>query len=141
MEILNVQVSIIGTVLAVIANIVLGMAWYSRFLFGNIWMKLVQKKEGDLVMKKADIVLSLVVALLTATGLNSILQFSAEVTGLSLLPNVVASAGMLTLTIIVPFGLNQVIWEGRDRKLFFLNIAHHFVSYVLMGAIISYFVF
>ncbi len=141
MEILNVQVSIIGTVLAVIANIVLGMAWYSRFLFGNIWMKLVQKKEGDLVMKKADIVLSLVVALLTATGLNSILQFSAEVTGLSLLPNVVASAGMLTLTIIVPFGLNQVIWEGRDRKLFFLNIAHNFVSYVLMGAIISYFVF
>jgi len=141
MEILNVQVSIIAIVLAVVANIVLGMSWYSKFLFGNIWMKLVKKKENELIMKNADMILSVVVALLTAIGLNSILQFSAEVSGLSLIPNVFACAGMLTLTIIAPFGLNEVIWEGRDKKLFLLNLAHHFVSYILMGAIISYFVY
>lgn len=141
MEVLNVQISIVAIVLAVIANMVLGMSWYSKMLFGNIWMKLVKKKESELVMKNTDMILAVVVALLTAIGLNSILQFSAELTGLALIPNLLACAGMLTLTIIAPFGLNEVIWEGRDKKLFLLNLAHHFVGYILMGGIISYFVF
>ncbi|MDQ7020805.1 MAG: DUF1761 domain-containing protein [Candidatus Dojkabacteria bacterium] len=45
-EVLNAEISVIGIVIAAIANIFLGMIWYGP-LFGKEWMRLVGIKKED----------------------------------------------------------------------------------------------
>lgn len=138
MDIYGVQVNILAIVVAVFANIGVGMFWYSDFAFGKFWRSLVKKTEFK--MDNMDMLWSTVGALLLAIGLNSILQFSHKVSGLMGFSNVLATSAMLALTINVPAQLDHVIWEKRNPKLFMLNLAHHFVTYVIMCSVIAFFV-
>jgi hypothetical protein len=139
-EVFNVQVNILAIILATVAVIVIGMLWYSPVLFGNYWLKLIGKKKEELTMKSTDMVYATIVALLTVVGINSILQFSMKVTGLSELVNVILVAFMTSITISATTELNLVIWEGRSKKLFLLNLAHHFVEYLAIGFILAIFI-
>jgi hypothetical protein len=137
MEVLGVIVNPFGILAAIIVNIIVGMAWYSPYLFGNYWMKLIGKKQEDLVMKPKDILFAVVVATLMATGLNSVLQFSLKVTGLAPFINVFLASAMITATFSAPLAFNEVIWEGRSIKLAALNIGHQFATYVAMALVLT----
>lgn len=136
-EVLGVEVHILSIIFAVIVNIVVGMLWFSPIMFGKYWQKLVNKTDADLQMKPLDMILSIIIALLMATGLNSVLQFSLIVSQLNEIVNIFATAGMITATFIIPPLMNGVIWEGRSYKLLAINVSHLFVTLVLMGAVLS----
>ena len=42
----------LGIVIAAILNMVIGFFWYSKWLFGPVWLKLCDMKERELKMKK-----------------------------------------------------------------------------------------
>lgn len=141
-EVLGVQVNIIAIVLAAVANIIVGILWYSDFLFGRQWKRLIGKTDQELSEDSSTMsyILGLAVALLVAIGLNSVLQFSSQVTGLMGLPNIFISVTMIVVTFVLATQLNGVIWEGKRKKLFLLNMAHHYVEYLVMAAVISWLV-
>jgi len=134
-EVLGVQVNLLAIGLAAVVNIVIGMLWYSDLLFGKLWKRLTANTNTQ--MKGFDMILMVVLALLIATGLNSVLQFSSRVTGLYGLWNIVLTVFMVVTTFVLPTLYNSVIFEGKSRKLFFLNISHHYVEYFLMACVIA----
>lgn len=136
-EVLGVEVHILAITIAMVANFVLGAAWYSPVLFGNIWMKLLGKKDEDLKMTPIDGMISVFISFLTVVGLNSVLQFSLQVSELSEIINIFATAFMITFTLNLPIALNGVIYEGRSFKVFLINISYFLVANIVIGTIIS----
>lgn len=139
-EILGVTVSLVAILLAVLANMALGMFWYSEAAFGKQWMKLIGKEKSELSMGSKDIVAAIVVASFTAIGLNSVLQFAQIVGDLSIITNIITTSFMITSTFALPIIFNEVIWEGRKFQHFLLNLGYHFTNYVLMSTILAVFV-
>lgn len=139
MEIFGVMVNPVAIALAAIVNIVIGMLWYSSLLFGNYWLKLINKKQEELKMSFTDIISSIISAVLVAIGLNSVLQYSLILSGLNIWVNAILTAFMITATLVAPAMYNSVIYEGKSKKLFLLNIAHKFVELCLMGLVLSSF--
>jgi hypothetical protein len=138
-EVLGVTVSPIAIILAIVVNMIVGMMWYGP-LFGKQWMKLVNKKEEELQMRTRDMLLSILLGLLMATGLNSVLQFAGDVSDLNMVSNIVLTSAMIAFTFILPTLMNEVTWEGRDIKLIILNWSHQFVSLLAMSTLLAFFV-
>lgn len=136
-EIWGVEVYFIAIILSIFANIVIGMFWYSPIAFGKMWQKLVNKNDSELTMKPTDMVLSFMNAFLMTVGLNSVIQFSLQVSNLNEILNIFVTSAMITSTFILPALMNEVIWEGRSFKLFLINISHQFATYLVMSAILS----
>lgn len=139
MEIFGVMVNPIAITLAAIVNIVIGMLWYSSLLFGNYWLKLINKKQEELKMSFTDIISSIISAVFVAVGLNSVLQYSLILSGLNIWVNAILTAFMITVTLVAPAMYNSVIYESKSKKLFLLNIAHKFVELCIMGLVLSLF--
>lgn len=139
MEIFGVLVNPIAIALAAFINIIIGILWYSTLLFGNYWLKLINKKKEDLEMKPLDILSSIISAVLVATGLNSVLQYSLILSGLNIWVNAVLTSFMITATLVAPAMYNSVIYEGKSKKLFLLNITHKLVELIAMSLVLSLF--
>ncbi|WKZ31174.1 MAG: DUF1761 domain-containing protein [Candidatus Dojkabacteria bacterium] len=139
-NVLGVEVSLLAITLAVVANMVLGMLWYGPIL-GKQWVSLVGKKKEDLVMKPTDILVAIVMATLIAIGMNSILHFARDVSGLDYLQNVLVSAGMVATVFIIPVLGNEIVWEGRNPKLIALNWGHQFATYLVSGLVLGWFIY
>lgn len=138
-NVLNVEVNLLALVLAVVVNMVWGMLWYSPVLFGNWWLKLTGMKMSDAKMRTADILWALLIALVLAIGLNSVLQYSAIMSGLNEWVNVLV-VGFMTATAFSWTTLwNAVIWEGKNRELAFLNYLHLLTTNILMCAVLTLF--
>lgn len=138
-EIFSVSVNPIAIILAALVYILFGVFWYSDLAFGKTWKNLVGKSSENLKMTKVQIFLSIITAFLLSTGLNSILQYSAMLSGLNQWVNIFATAFMTATTISATTMLNSVIWEGKRIKLFALNYLHQLISYVLVCAVLSLF--
>lgn len=136
-EVLNVQIYLLAIFFAMLSNVFVGMLWYGP-LFGKSWIKLVGIKPSELTMDNDTYAKSILIALLGAIGLNSILQYSMQLSGLSNeIINVVVCAAMISLTFSAPPLLNLVIYENRPTKLFLINIFHQFAVYLVMGLVLS----
>lgn len=134
-EVLGVSVRPLVILAAIIVNVVIGMLWYGPVL-GKQWLKLTGKKEADLKMKTTDMIFALVLAFFMATGLNSIVQFSEQVSQLPDLVNAFAVTFMVATTITLPALANEVIWEGRNKYLLLLNFSHQFVTILGMSLVL-----
>lgn len=139
-NILNVEINVLALVLAVIVNMVWGILWYSPVMFGAKWTKLTGKKMDGQGMNIMDMFMALGVALVLAIGLNSVLQYSEIMSGLSQWVNVLA-VGFMTATAFSATTLaNEVLWEGKRRQLAFLNYMHLLTTNILMCAVLALFV-
>ncbi len=138
-EVFNVNVNILAIIVTAIVNIVIGMFWYSPYLFGNTWRKLVNRREGLNHMSNKEILFTIINALLITTGINSVLQYSLMLSGLDKFPNAIATSFMITLTFVITTLFNPVIFERSSKKLFLLNTAYSFVVYLLMSFTLTLF--
>lgn len=137
---LGVEVNLISLALAITANMVVGMLWYGP-LFGGAWLKLVKKRQDELIMKPKDILLSLLFTSLVVIGMNSVMQFAKEVSGLSYLVNVFVTSMMVATVFTLPVLGNEVVFEGRSPKLITLNWGHQLANYLVAGLILGWFIY
>lgn len=134
-EVWGVSIYPIALIIAAVVNVAWGMLWYGPF-FGKMWMELVGKKSEDMEMKPTDMVWSVVLALVMATGLNSVLQFAQQVSGVGDILNIFVTPFMIAFTFILPSMMNLVIWEGKKVKLTVLNFTHVLTTYMAMSAVL-----
>jgi ABC-type Fe3+ transport system permease subunit len=138
---MNTVMVVAGILVAAVANMIVGMAWYSPAVFGQAWMRLgkISFNPNDPNMKQ-EVMKSFVIALITSIIMASVMlcfMYRMNITGII---HGILFGKTVWLGFSVPGKIGSVLWERRPWKLFFLNTAHDVVALSVMGAILSFFV-
>jgi hypothetical protein len=135
---MDVQVNYLAVLLAAVSSMVVGMIWYAKPVFGNIWMKLakIDDNKAKKGMPKA-MVAAFVCSLLTAYVLAHVTYLSNSYFGNSFLQDAVTTAFWLWLGISAARVITHDAFEQRDMKLTALTIGNQLVTLVVMGAVIG----
>ena len=127
-------ISGLAIIAAAVVNMIIGMAWYSKYLFGNVWLELIGKKQQDL-MKNASraystiYVASLVTSAMLAFFIN-LAQAGSVMDGMRI--------GFLAwLGFVATSTLAAYVFEGRPIKLYVLYNTYQLVAFLAMGAILG----
>lgn len=132
---------IVGLLLAVVANMVIGMTWYGPMLFGNIWMKLagVTMNPNDPNFKKEMQKCMLLSPLISLTIALVMVCFMTRMNIHS-----VISGALFGFTawfgFIMPTMYNDVLYGKKPVKLYLINVGYVLTSFVIMGAILAKFI-
>lgn len=121
---------------AAVLSMAIGMAWYGP-LFGAQWMALTDLTKDSMktmaLSPVAAMALGLVNSLIMAymlahfIGIATALEFNGYVVGFFVWLGFVATAQ-----------ISGFLWEGKSFKLFTLNTMYSLVTYMAMGALITW---
>ena len=126
------MVNYFAVIAAAVAVVILGFLWYSKFLFGKLWMKfnkIKAKKKKDM-WKPAFMFLGQ--SLVTAYVLALFLEF---------LDATSYTAGLITgfllwLGFIATTTFSSIIWGNRTFKSWLLDNGYNLLSVLVMAAIL-----
>lgn len=130
-----------AVLIAGVASFILGGLWYSKVLFGDVWMKLMgidmKKMQSAEMCKQAQksMAAGFVFQLLTAFILAHFISFLPEKN----LTNVLQLAGWIWLGFVLPVVAGSILWECRPFKLFLINASYQIVQLLVIGAVLSAF--
>lgn len=135
---MEVNVNYLAVLIAAIASMVIGMAWYSKALFGGMWMQLSGTTEKDMQKAKQKGMTKQIAGQFIATLVTAyvLAHFVRYVNAMSWTDGVQAGF-WLWLGFVAPLMLGIVLWEGKPFKLYLLKIAHELVTLCVMGAIVA----
>lgn len=131
-----VPVNYLTVLVATIAAMVVGGAWYSPLLFGKQWMKLRGMDPASIngMIFPAGLMVQEFIATLIMAFVIS--QFAAWVGAVTLVGGLVLGAWLwLGFVVTVMFG--ATLWEKYPLGLFVINAGLRFVNILLMAAIIG----
>lgn len=135
---MDVEVNLLGVVLAMVSSMVVGMIWYAKPVFGTTWMKLVgmtDKKAQDGSMQAIGI--TVVVSLITAYVLAHVTYLSQAFFNNGYLEAALSTAFWMWLGFTASRVITHDAFEQRPMKLTALTISHEFVTLMLMGLVIG----
>jgi hypothetical protein len=118
--------------IAAAINVVLGLAWYSNYLFGKRWLKLVGKKKSPKT-DVTEIIISFVAAIAMAVVIQGVMSSTAG--GLALNGALIAS--LLWLGVMIPVFVAQYLKEDRSLNLIVIDGGYWLVSFAIMGALLA----
>lgn len=137
-----VEVNYIAVLLAAVSSMLVGSIWYTPAVFGKAWMKLAKVKP-DKKMTTSETVklfgLTFIAALVTAYVLAHVTYLSNEFFSNTFLQDALSTGFWLWLGFVAARILTHDLFEGRPGKLTFLNLAHEFVTVMVMALIIGLF--
>lgn len=137
---MDVEVNLIGVLLAAVSAMVVGSIWYSRGVFGETWAKLA-KVNYEKQMQGNDwtpMVYMFILALVMAYVLAHVTGLSQAFFGKSYLSSAFNSAFWMWLGFMVPATFGNGLFESRRKKLMGLNAGNWLVTLLVMGAVIGY---
>ncbi|WP_319558886.1 DUF1761 domain-containing protein [Marispirochaeta sp.] len=129
------EINLLGILLAVLYNLIIGSLWYSPMMFGNKWTLLVGRREDDLQggMTPGIMLGAIVVALIEALGFSLLKNF----TGIDGLFGGLFLGLFVWLVFLVPPLFNSVLYEKKPRELFFITAGVNMVTFAGMAVIIG----
>ena len=131
------SVTILSIVLATIASIAIGFAWYGPLL-GKVWAKEQGWSDADMNKQKekgmgTSYGIMTIGSLLTAFILAQFIKLAGAVTA-----GDGATIGFWAwLGFAVPLLLSSVLWEGKSWRLYGINVGYQLVTMIVMGAIVA----
>ncbi len=132
------EINYLAVLVSAVLGFAIGMAWYSPFLFGNIWMKLsgISKTSVEKSKKKGmakSIAASFVGGLVMSFVLAHFIDIAGSVTALE-----GAQTGFwIWLGFIAPVMIGMVLWEGKSFKLYTVKVLHYLAVLMVMGSILA----
>ncbi|MDN5204322.1 DUF1761 domain-containing protein [Fulvivirgaceae bacterium BMA10] len=142
----EIQINYLAVIIAVVANFILGFIWYTP-LFGRIWAKEMgfdpDEKPPGSVMARGMIFMVIGNFFLAYVFAHNIAVWDPETWGLgpsemSNIANIASAAFFTWLGFFLPVDLGAVAWEKKSWKLFGINTSYHFLSLVVVAAILIY---
>lgn len=121
---------------AAVAAMVVGAAWYSPSLFGKMWMKEAHMTEAD--MKKAKekgMTSNYVIEFVGKLLMVYVFVYLIKTMGIMDLNGVAMLAFWLWLGLKLPVTLSRIAWEQKTWNMILLD-AHSLVSMVVAGWIL-----
>jgi hypothetical protein len=127
-----------AVVLATLSSMVVGSIWYTPRVFGNYWMKTAGVKPSSNSKDAVwPIVITLLVSFVTAWVLAGAAFIAWDFYGGSFLVNAIVTAIVLWAGFTAARFITHDAFDGRPSGLTVLNIAHEFVTLVIMALIIG----
>lgn len=131
-----IQVNLTGVVVASIAAMGVGFAWYSPKMFGREWMKLRGVSTG--MMDKSGMMNVFVPIFLTTLISAYILSLFMHYAGAFTIVNGAKTGLWAYLGFVLPTGLASHLFSRRPFKLFLIESGHYLVGFLVMGAILAF---
>ena len=123
--------NIFAILVVTLVEFFLGFLWYSKIVFGNLFLKHLGKNQDEIQMKPLDGILSVVSSFLTFLFFAVILDLLGSFDlVISLLLALVIWVGF-----IVTSNYYGAIYEGRNKMLFLIFVLYKLVG-LLIGALI-----
>jgi hypothetical protein len=137
---MSVEVNWIGVILSVIAAMVVGFIWYSKGVFGTVWMRLAGLDSDKMKKGMVGPMLATVVgAFFTAYILAHMAFLSHAFFKNSFFMDSVNTAFWLALGISATTLLIHNSFERKPWKLTAISIGNRLVTLIVMGAVIGLF--
>jgi hypothetical protein len=138
----NLSINYFAVLIAAVASMGLGFLWYSPYMFGKQWMKMMGYTQES--MKKAQkemgsmYALSFVGALVMAYVLSHVMGLSQYFYSYTPVMTGITSAFFAWIGFVAPVQMTEVIFgKNKNRNLYFINTSYQLTSLVLMGVIIG----
>ncbi len=136
---MDVEVNMLGVLLAAVSSMVVGSIWYAKGVFGAKWMKMVgmtdeKAKQGAVKAMSLTFVASLV----TAYVLAHVAYLSNQYFGNDFMQDAVTTAFWLWLGFTAARMLTHDLFEGRQTKLTVMNLGNELVTLLVMGAVLGW---
>ena len=132
------DINYLAVILATLSSMIVGSIWYTPKVFGNYWMRAANVtpsgKASDAVR---PIVITVIVSFVTAWVLAGAAFISWDFYGGSFLVNSLLTAIILWAGFTAARFITHDAFDGRPSGLTVLNIAHEFVTLVIMALIIG----
>ena len=132
------EINYLAVVLATLSSMIVGTIWYAPRVFGNYWMKAAgitpTGKAKDAIR---PIVITLVVSFITAWVLAGAAFISLNFYGGSFFVNSLVTGIILWAGFTAARFITHDAFDGRPTGLTVLNVAHEFVTIVVMALIIG----
>jgi hypothetical protein len=128
------QVNFFAVFVAAAVSFVVGGVWYSPFVFGKIWMKLIGKKKQYLQKGVYGIyLLGFLVNFFMAFMLAQYFQF-LHLQGAW---NGTFQGFCVGIGFVATNSLLDTLFSGKSVKLYFINTLHQVTNLTLIGAILG----
>jgi hypothetical protein len=132
------EINYIAVVLATLSSMVVGSVWYTPKVFGNYWMKAANvTPSGDAKDAIKPILITVVVSFITAWVLAGAAYISWDFYGGSFFVNALVTTMILWAGFTAARFITHDAFDGRPTGLTVLNVAHEFVTLVIMAVIIG----
>jgi hypothetical protein len=124
------EINYLAVVVAGLAHTLVGLAWYSRRLFGDAWVELTHATLDPAakwlpVAAVGHLVIALVLAIL--------IRFAG---GPSLAAGLVVAL-LAWIGFVVTLEIGELVWEKIRFRLFAIRVGEHLVALSLAGAILG----
>jgi hypothetical protein len=140
---MSVEINFIAVILAAVASMGVGFAWYHPIVLGKPWMKMMGYTEASMkeTQKKMGkmYAISFVMALITAYVLSHVMTLLTNFFNYPALATGIMSAFWMWLGFIMPVQSTEVLFGGKAWKLFYINTGYQLASILVMGVVISLF--
>lgn len=137
---MNVEINALAVFLAAASSMVVGAIWYSKSVFGTVWGKLAGVKM-DRAPKASEMAwlmgTTFIASLVLAYVLAHVAYLSNQFFHNSFMHDALSTGFWLWLGLVVTRLYVHDAFEGRRKKLTFLNISHEFVTIMVMALIIG----
>lgn len=120
---------------AAISAQILGALWFSKILFGNLWMKSVgHSKKQDF---EINMVKTYIGSFLAHLVIAYILAFFIQLAGATNSTSAIMLATIIWLGFIAMPSLSTVFYENRNLKVYLINTFYYLALIIVMSAILS----
>ena len=138
---MEVSINYLSIILAGIASMAIGFAWYSNLMFAKPWMKEMKYTQESIKSDQASMgkmyALSFVLSLVTAYVLTHVMAMSTNFYHYSALSTGLSSAFWMWLGFIAPVQMTDVMFGKKTWTLFLINTGYQLATVLAMGLIIA----
>ena len=127
------MINIFAVIVIAIIYWILGATWYSKILFGNMWMESIGKTEDDLEMKPISFIGSAITSFIMPLFLGILLELIGTIN----LINGILVGLVVWFGFIATFGLYDVLYQDKNVKTYIIDILYHFVGLLIAGIILG----
>lgn len=133
------DVNLVAVFVAAVVSFMIGWAWYSPMLFGNIWMKESGiKMPGKMTPElKKQMMRSMTLGFVFAVLVNYIFARFLGSMNVYSAGDVAQLAFWIWLGFTLPVVMNGYLWEGKSFTLALIAAGQTFVSLLVGGVIVS----
>jgi hypothetical protein len=129
----GIQIDLFTVLIAAILYMIIGMVWYSKYLFGPAWLKLRGMKEAEMKKNKLNVLWGFLVALVIAY----FLAFFEGYLGVTTVSDGMFVGFCLWLGFVATAQITGVIWGKMPFRLFCIDTGAKLLSLLVMGGVIG----
>ena len=127
------MINIFAVIVIAVVYFILGALWYSPILFGNLWMKSIQKTQDELQMKASNFIGSAITSFVMPLFLAILLEFIGTI---NIITGILVAV-IIWIGFVATFDLYDVLYEDKNIKTYLIDSLYHLAGLLIAGIILG----